>query len=206
MRSHPPKYCFAGCAMLLLVACGPSTRQVMSGSPSIPANIGSAERTVNVAQAPGITEQSLAREVRHELILLPYYGVFDNLAFSVNDGKVTLTGEVTHPSLRSDAENVVSHIEGVQQVVNNIHVLPASPNDDKLRLELYHAIYTEPTLSQYALQAVPPIHIVVENGRVTLDGVVTTEADKNMAELRAKEVPGVSAVANSLRVSAATPA
>jgi BON domain-containing protein len=200
MEHYPLKICLAAPALVVLVACGPSTRQVMSNSPSIPAGVGSAERSTNVAQNPNITEQSLAREVRHELILLPYYGVFDNLAYRISDGTVTLLGQVTRPTLKSDAENVVKNIEGVQQVVNRIQVLPASPDDDRLRMALYHAIYTDPTLSRYAVQAVPPIHIIVENGRATLEGVVTTEADKNMAGLRANGVSGVMSVTNNLRV------
>ena len=188
-------------AAALVLACGPGTREVMSSSPAIPSS-GSADRSVNLAQADGITEEHLAHLVRHELVLLPYYGVFDNLAFRIDDGTVTLTGQVTRPSLKADAGNVVSAIEGVQQVVNNIQLLPPSPDDDRLRLALYKAIYADSTLSQYALRAVPPIHIIVDRGRVTLEGVVTTEADKNMAGLRAKEVSGVFSVTNNLRVGA----
>jgi hyperosmotically inducible protein len=201
MQTHWLKGWFSVPAAALLLACGPGTRQVMSVSAAVPSS-GNADRTVNLAQADGITEGHLDRLVRHELVLLPYYGVFDNLAFRVDDATVTLTGQVTRPSLKADAGNVASSIEGVRQVVNNIQVLPLSPDDDRLRLALYKAIYADSTLSQYALRAVPPIHIIVERGRVTLEGVVTTEADKNMAGLRAKEVPGVFSVTNSLRVGA----
>jgi hyperosmotically inducible protein len=150
----------------------------------------------------GVAQDRLVREVRHELVMLPYYGVFDNLAYRVDGGAVTLTGEVTRPTLKSDAENVVKHIEGVQRVVNNIRVLPLSPNDDRIRLAEYRAIYGDPTLSRYGLQAVPPIHIIVDNGNVTLEGVVANEADKNMANLRANGVAGVFSVKNDLRVGA----
>src|SRR5689334_3289662 len=109
MEHYPLKICLAAPVLAVLVACGPSTRQVMSNSPSIPAGVGSAERSTNVAQTPNITEQSLAREVRHELILLPYYGVFDNLAYRISDGTVTLLGQVTRPTLKGDAENVVKN-------------------------------------------------------------------------------------------------
>ena len=146
------------------------------------------------------SEQSLAKEIRHELLMLPYYGVFDNIAFRVNGGVVELFGQVTRPTLKSDAERVVKRIEGVEKVVNNIEVLPVSPNDDRLRLALYHAIYGHTALNRYALQAVPPIHIIVKNGNVSLEGVVATEADKNIAGIQANSVPGVFSVTNNLRV------
>ena len=166
-----------------------------------PPGTGSANRAINAAQQVGhLAEDRLTREVRHELVMLPYYGVFDNLAYTVDDGTVTLLGEVTRPTLKSDAENVVKHIEGVRRVVNNIRVLPLSPDDDRIRLAVYKAIYADPTLSRYALQAVPPIHIIVENGNVKLEGVVATEADKNLASLRANGVEGVFAVKNNLKV------
>jgi hyperosmotically inducible periplasmic protein len=147
--------------------------------------------------------ERLIREVRHELVMLPYYGVFDNLAYSVNGDVVTLSGQVTRPTLKSDAENVVKNIEGVSKVVNNIEVLPNSPNDDRLRLALFRAIYGDTQLSRYAIQAVPPIHIIVKNGNATLEGVVASEADKNIAEVRAKGVSGVFSVNNNLRVEGA---
>src|ERR1700738_1167347 len=117
----------------------------------------------------------LEREVRHELAMLPYYSVFDNLAFRVDDGTVTLMGQVTRPTLKSDAENVVKHIEGVERVINKIEVLPPSPDDDRIRIATYRAIYGDPALNRYAHQAIPPIHIIVKNGNVTLEGVVATE-------------------------------
>jgi hyperosmotically inducible protein len=183
----------------VLLACGPGTRKVMSGSPAIQSE-GSAERATNAVQPAAISEGHLSREVRHQLVMLPYYGIFDNLAYQVDGTTVTLMGQVTRPSLKPDAENVVKTIEGVRQVVNNIKVLPTSPEDDRLRMALYQAIYADTTLSRYALQAVPPIHIIVENGHATLEGVVGTEADKNMAALRAQEVPGVLSLDNHLRV------
>jgi len=143
----------------------------------------------------------LAREVRHELVMLPYYGVFDNLEYRIEDvDTVVLSGQVTRPTLKSEAENVVKRIERVGRVINNIEVLPLSPNDDNIRIATYRAIFSRPGLDRYALQAVPPIHIIVKNGNVTLVGVVATEADKNIAGTSANSVPGVFSVTNNLRV------
>ena len=150
------------------------------------------------AEVPGRTR--LERQVRHELVMLPYYGVFDRLAFSVNNGKVVLMGEVTRPTLKSSAENVVKDIEGVESVENKIKVLPLSPNDDRLRLELYRAIYGHTALNRYALQAVPSIHIIVENGKVTLDGVAANEGDRTIAKLQANSVSGVFSVQDNLQI------
>src|ERR1700687_441312 len=112
----------------------------------------------------------IIKEVRHELVMLPFYGVFDNLAYKVDpDGTVTLLGQVSRPTLKSDAENVVKHIEGVEKVVNNIEVLPTTINDDQIRRATYRAIYGNSVLSQYQLRAVPPIHIIVNNVHVTLE-------------------------------------
>ncbi|HYM12517.1 MAG TPA: BON domain-containing protein [Bryobacterales bacterium] len=144
-------------------------------------------------------EERLAKEVRHELVMLPYYGVFDNLTYRVNGYNVELSGQVTRPTLKTDAERVVKQIEGVEKVTNNIEVLPLSPNDDRIRLAVYRAIYGHPNLNRYALQAVPPIHIIVKNGDVTLDGVVASAADRNIAGIQANSVSGVFHVTNNLR-------
>ena len=145
-------------------------------------------------------EERLIKEVRHELVMLPYYGVFDNLAYRVDGHTVILLGQVTQPTLKNDAGNVVKRIEGVEKVDNQIQVLPLSPLDEKLRLAEYRAIYGHPGLDRYALQAVPPIHIIVDNGKVTLEGVVANQADKDQAALRANTVPGVFSVVNNLRL------
>jgi hyperosmotically inducible protein len=145
-------------------------------------------------------QERIAREVRHELLMLPYFGVFDNIAFKVEGSTVTLLGQVVRPTLKSDSENVVKHIEGVEKVDNQIEVLPVSPMDDGLRLRLYREIYGFPALEKYALGVQKPIRIIVKNGHVTLEGVVDNEADKNMAGLRANGVPGIFSVANNLRV------
>jgi len=152
-----------------------------------------------ISQAQTRSQERLEREVRHELVMLPYYGVFDSLSFRVEGGKVTLLGEVTRPTLKSSAEAVVKAIEGVETVDNQIEVLPLSPNDDRIRLAVYRAIYRDNSLSRYALRAVPPIHIIVKNGDVRLEGIVANETDKNLAGLKAKGVPGAFSVNNNLR-------
>ena len=147
-------------------------------------------------------EAKIIRQVRHELVMLPYYGVFDNLAFRLNGRTVTLLGQVARPSLKSSAERVVKDVEGIESVVNQIEVLPTSPNDDSIRVATYRAIYGDNMLYRYGLQAVPPIHIIVRNGNVTLVGVVANEADKNVANIRANGVSGVFSVKNELTVEA----
>ncbi len=145
--------------------------------------------------------EKLYKEVRHQLVMLPWYSVFDNLAYQVEGDKVILSGQVTRPVLKSDAEAAVKSLEGVSSVVNNIEVLPPSPLDDQLRRALYRAIYGDPGLSRYSVQAVPSIHIIVKNGNVTLEGVVDSETDKNLANLRANQVPNVFSVKNNLVVA-----
>jgi hyperosmotically inducible periplasmic protein len=145
-------------------------------------------------------QERITREVRHELLMLPYFGVFDNIAFKVDGYNVTLLGQVVRPSLKSDAENVVKHIEGVEKVDNQIEVLPTSPMDDGLRLRLYREIYGYPALEKYAMGVQKPIRIIVKSGHVTLEGVVDNEGDKNLAGLRANGVPSIFSVTNNLRV------
>jgi hyperosmotically inducible protein len=132
---------------------------------------------------------------------LPFLTVFDNLAYKVDGYNVTLMGQVTRPTLKSDAENVVKHIEGVEKVDNQIEVLPLSPMDNQLRRRLYRAIYGYPTLQKYDMPTIKPIRIIVKNGHATLEGVVDREADKNLAGLRANGVPGLFSVANNLVVA-----
>lgn len=142
----------------------------------------------------------LAGRVRHELVMLPFYSVFDNLEYKIEGDRIMLMGQVARPSLKSDAEAVVKKIEGVRGVVNRIEVLPVSPYDDRLRRAVFRAIYSDTALQRYALPAVPSIHIIVKGGRVTLEGVTANEADRNIANIRANEVPGVFSVTNHLRV------
>jgi hyperosmotically inducible periplasmic protein len=142
----------------------------------------------------------ITKEVRHELLMLPYFTVFDNLSYKVDGYNVTLMGQVTRPTLKSDAENVVKRIEGVEHVDNQIEVLPLSPNDDRIRRAVYRAIYGYPALQKYALGVQQPIRIIVRNGNVTLEGVVDNEGDKNIANVRANGVSGVFSVKNNLQV------
>ena len=152
-------------------------------------------------QPSSAVENRIQREVVHELLMLPYYGVFDDIKYQLNGDRVTLLGSVTRPTLKSDAENVVKHIEGVSGVDNRIEVLPPSPMDDRLRLALFHAIYGYPSLEKYALGVQKPIRIIVRNGRVALEGVVDNQADRDTAALRANGVSGVFSVANNLHAS-----
>jgi hyperosmotically inducible protein len=142
----------------------------------------------------------ITKEVRHELLMLPYFTVFDVLSYKVDGYNVTLMGQVTRPTLKSDAENVVKRIEGVEHVDNQIEVLPVSPNDDRIRRAVYRAIYGYPALQKYALGVQQPIRIIVKNGNVTLEGVVDNDTDKNIANIRANGVSGVFSVKNNLQV------
>lgn len=152
------------------------------------------------ALAAAQARSPIERQIRHELVMLPYYSVFDNIVFRVEGGTVTLMGQTVRPTLKSDAGNVVKRLEGVEKVVNNIEVLPPSNNDDQIRLAAYRAIYHFPQLQKYALSAVPSIHIIVKGGRITLEGVANNKMDKNVAEIQAKSIPGVFSVTNNLRV------
>jgi len=146
-------------------------------------------------------ESRIAQKVRHELLMLPYYGVFDDLAFRVEGTTVTLLGEVTRPTLKSDAVDVVKRIEGVTNVVNQIEVLPLSPMDNQIRMAEYRAIYGDPVLStRYGYRALPSIHILVKNGHVRLEGVVANQGDKNLINIRANGVSNVFSVENDLQV------
>ncbi len=157
--------------------------------------------TLAPAQDSAKSQDRIVREVRHELLMLPYFGVFDYIAFKVDGGTVTLLGQVVRPTLKSDSENAVKHIEGVEKVDNQIEVLPPSSMDDQLRIALFRAIYQYPSLQKYELGVQKPIRIIVKNGRVTLEGIVDSDADKNLVNLRANGVPGIFSVTNNLQVS-----
>jgi hyperosmotically inducible protein len=147
----------------------------------------------------------LIKEVRHELLLLPYYGVFDHLEFAVNDDSVELHGAVTRPTLKYEAENVVKRIEGVRNVKNNIEVLPLSTMDDQIRFALFRAIYGDSALiTRYGYRAHPSIHIIVRNGHILLEGVVANSFDRNLVNVRANGVPGVFSVSNNLQIDTQT--
>ena len=174
---------------------------VLAVSPVIAGHASASQPTkANAQRSEAKYKERLAKEVRHQLLLLPYYTVFDNLAFKIERDKVTLEGQVVRPTLKSDAEAAVKSIEGVAKVVNNIEVLPVSPMDDQLRRAVYHALYGDTVLFKYGFQAMPSIHIIVKNGNVTLEGVVDSESDKNLANLRANQVPNVFSVKNNLAV------
>jgi hyperosmotically inducible protein len=143
----------------------------------------------------------LAKRIRHALVTLPYYTVFDYLEFRLEGSEVTLMGQVTRPSLRDAAEAVVKGVSDVTDVENKIEVLPVSAgNDDRIRIEVYRAIYYHPRFTRYAIRAVPPIHIIVKRGDVTLEGVVASERDKDLVNIRANGVAGVFSVTNNLVV------
>ncbi|HEY1528617.1 MAG TPA: BON domain-containing protein [Candidatus Angelobacter sp.] len=156
--------------------------------------------SAQTATGPQRMQDRITREVFHELVLLPQLTIFDNLQYKVDGGKVTLTGQVVNAVLKDSAEKVVKKIEGVESVDNRIEVLPASPNDDRIRRQVAHAIFNDERLFQYSMGSVPPIHIVVKNGHVTLEGIVNSQADKDAAYLRANGVPGVFSVENHLQV------
>jgi len=153
-------------------------------------------------QSSDAAEAKIAKEVRHELLMIPYYSLFDDLQYTVQGRDVALGGAVTseHAFLKNQAGNVVQHIEGVDKVTNDIRILPPSPLDDQVREQVYHAIAQTGGLSKYFWEAAPSIHIIVENQRVTLSGFVLNEGDKNMAGIAANGVPGIFGVTNNLRV------
>jgi len=159
--------------------------------------------TGNGPDPSGSAKQALglADHVRHELLMLPYYGVFDELSFSIQGADtVVLSGEVTRPILKSDAEAAVRGIKGVGKVVNDIEVLPLSRMDDSIRLAAYKAIFSKPGFEKYAIQGSSPIRIIVKNGHITLDGVVINKMDKTLAEMAVRSIPFTFSVINNLAV------
>jgi hyperosmotically inducible protein len=145
-------------------------------------------------------DQRLNGEVHHALAMIPQYTVFDNLSYSIDGGTVTLSGQVRNAIIKDEAASSVKHLEGVEHVNNQIEILPASFNDDRIRRQVARAVFSDPRMSSYAIQPVPPVHIIVKNGHVDLIGVVRTQADKDAAFIRANGVPGVFSVKNNLQV------
>ena len=145
-------------------------------------------------------EQRLSGEVRHQLAMIPQFTVFDNLAYRVDGRTVFLYGQVRNAVIKDVAEKSVKRLEGVERVENKIEILPASFNDDRIRRQVARAMFRDARLSSYAIQPVPPIHIIVKNGNVNLEGVVRTQTDKDDAFIRANAVPGVFSVQNNLKV------
>ena len=149
--------------------------------------------------AERVAFEQLAKKVRKELVTLPWYGVFDNLEYQIEGSTVTLSGQVVQPSTRKDAERRVRKLAGVERVVNNIEVLPLSGFDDRIRYGTLRAIQRTAGLYRYFLGSNPSIHIVVNRGHVTLEGVVANEGDRRLAYIAARGVPGVFSVTNNLR-------
>jgi len=158
------------------------------------------------AQATGAqrSQERISREVRHELVMLPQLTIFDNLAYQVNGDNVILLGQVRTAVLKDAAEKAVKGIEGVDTVTNKIEVLPPSPGDDRIRRQVARAIFSDDRLFRYSMGAVPPIHIIVDGGHVALEGVVDSQAHKDVAGIHANGVPGVFPVQNNLRVQGAS--
>lgn len=146
------------------------------------------------------SQDRIVREVRHELLMLPQFGIFDNISYKVEGDTVTLLGQVRNGILKDEAQGVIKHIEGVRQVNNEIEILPASFNDDWIRRQVAHAIFRQPRLFEYATQPVPPIHVIVKNGHVSLEGIVSNQGDKDVAGIQANGVSGVFSVQNNLQV------
>lgn len=145
-------------------------------------------------------KDTLQREVLHQLRMLNYYTVFDNLEYGIQGNRVILEGEVTNPVLKSEAVAAVKSVPGVTDVQDNIKVLPVSNDDDRIRRAAYRTIYGDPQLTKYGFQSVQAIHIIVENGHISLEGTVDSEADKNVAGIRANSVPGAFSSKNNLIV------
>ena len=181
-----------------------SASLLMAAVLALAAGLGAADKKGHLdpyVQGPA-DETGLIQEVRHHLVMLPRYGVFDDIGFNVAGGVVTLEGQVAQPVLKDDAGNVVRRIEGVTSVVNNIEVLPLSPNDDRIRRDVFRAIYGDASLGmKYGYSAVPSIHIIVKNGNVRLEGVVDSQFDRTIAGTRANAVPGAFQVVNDLKVA-----
>jgi hyperosmotically inducible protein len=170
--------------------------------PLLGAGLLAAQNGAQAHKGPRNSDAYLTREVRHELDMVPWYTVFDNLKYSVKGSEVTLFGQVVQPTLKSDVENAVKHIEGVEKVHNQIEVLPLSPMDDQIRRAEYRAIYSQGSLARYGVGALQSIHIIVKGGHVTLEGIVDSEGDKNIAGIYANGVPNVFSVDNELIVAA----
>lgn|SRR5215471_15522822 len=154
------------------------------------------------AQEQNKNVPNLSREVRHQIAELPFYSAFDFIAFTINGRNVTLIGQVVRPSLKKDAESAIKSLEGVDTVTNQIEVLPSSTTDNELRRAIYRAVYEDPVLAAYAVQAVPQIHIIVKNGSVALEGVVVSAGDRSLAAQRAGTVENLAGLKNNLKVQA----
>lgn|SRR5258708_31572053 len=173
-------------------------------SPAIPLVANAVSTATQSSAGSQRLQEHIAREVRHELVMLPQLTIFDNLAYKVDGDTVTLIGQVRNAVLKDEAESVVKKIEGVERVNNQIEILPASFNDDRIRRRVARAIFNDDRLFYYSLGSVPSIHIIVKNGHLSLEGVVNNQVDKNVAGIRANGVSGVFSVENNLRLEDST--
>lgn len=173
--------------------------KVLASALFVAAGIAAAASTSS--NAGPVTDATLEQQIRHEILMYPRYSIWDDISFRVRNGQVELFGAVNQPFKKGDIARIVQRVPGVTSVNDQVRVLPLSNFDDRLRIQVARAVYGDPVLNRYALQAVGPIHIIVENGHVTLSGVVNSELEKNVAGLRANGA-GMSfgAVTNSLRV------
>lgn len=162
--------------------------------------LGPSRASAGTASTPVISD--IPHQVHHELAMLPWYGVFDNVGYQVNGTEVTLTGQVTseHAVTKEDAEHFVKSIPGVTKVINSIEVLPPSPYDNQIRRAEYRAVFSRGDLGGYTMGAIPQMHIIVKGGHVTLEGTVMNQMDKTIAGIAANTVPGVFSVENNLRI------
>lgn len=159
--------------------------------------------TTNLVSAQsngGSSASKIDRQVRKEILTLPYYGVFDAIGYQVSGSTVTLNGYVVRPITKSDAGNAIEDISGVERVINNIEVLPLSPNDDRIRQAALRTLANRGSLYRYFLGANPAIRIIVNRGRIQLEGFVDNKGDYNLANITARTVPGTFGVQNNLRV------
>ena len=179
--------------ILCLILCVPLTASIQEEN-------GQKKAALKTTRVPKSAELQIVKLVRDEMEMLPEYTVFDFLSFQVDGRTVELLGQVRRPDLKSDAEGATKKLEGVEEVINHIELLPVSPADDHIRRNVYQAIYQHPTLTKYGAQAVPPIHIIVNDGKVSLEGMVANESDKSIANVQANSVPGLSTVINNLQV------
>ncbi len=161
---------------------------------------GCAMASNNDNPAGGDADAQIAQKVVHEIRMYPRYTIWDNVNVQVRNGEVDLEGQVSQPFKKADLGRLAQHVAGVRSVANELAVLPTSLFDDRLRLQVARAIYRDPTLSRYGIQAVPPIHIIVDNGHVTLEGVVNNTMEKNVAGIRASQSLSFGQVTNNLRV------
>ena len=184
--------------MRRILSCLFSVALATGGLPAA-AQPGPHSRTFDTSAVDQRSQDRMVRQVRHELVMIPQLSIFDNLAYRVDGNTVILLRQVRNPIIKDEAQSAVKRIEGVQQVDNQIEVLPTSFNDDRIRRQVARAIFNEPRLFEYAVQPVPPIHIIVKNGHVSLEGVVANQGDKDVAGIRANGVPGVFSVQNDLQ-------